>query len=109
MKITAKLWIGIVILIALSPLGILFPEHFKAGSAWGEWGVDEIKSLAGYIPKGLEKFSSLWSAPISDYAFKNWQGKGLLQLSLGYILSAAVGIIAVIALMWLITKMLIKK
>jgi cobalt/nickel transport protein len=109
MKITTKLWIGIIILVALSPLGLLLPEHYKAGAAWGEWGVDEIKNLVGYIPGGLEKFSSVWNAPISDYAFKGWEGKGLLELSLGYILSAVMGIIIVVALIWLITKVLIKK
>jgi len=109
MKITTKLWIGIIILIAFSPLGLLLPGYFKAGTAWGEWGADEIKELIGYIPQGLEKLSNFWNAPISDYAFKGWEGKGFLQLSLSYILSATVGIIVVVALVWLITKMLIKK
>jgi len=109
MKITTKLWIGIVILIGLSPLGLLLPEYFKAGPAWGEWRADEIQKLMGYVPRGLEKLSSLWNAPISDYAFKGWEGKGLLQHSLGYILSAITGIIAVVTLAWFITKILIKK
>ncbi len=38
MKITTKFLIGIAVLIVLSPLGLILPEHFKAGSAWGEWG-----------------------------------------------------------------------
>ena len=40
MKIITKLWIGMIVLICLSPLGLLIPEHFKAGAAWGEWGAD---------------------------------------------------------------------
>ncbi|MDD5354906.1 MAG: cobalamin biosynthesis protein, partial [bacterium] len=63
MKLAAKLWIGIVVLIVLSPLGLLLPEHFKAGNAWGEWGVDEMRKLVGYIPRGLAKLSGLWQAP----------------------------------------------
>ena len=58
MKITTKFWIGLGVLAVLSPLGLLLPEHFKAGSAWGEWGIDEIQRLAGYVPVGLEKLSS---------------------------------------------------
>jgi len=92
MKITTKLWLGIMILIILSPLGLWLPEHFKAGAAWGEWGA-----------------SSLWSAPLPDYTFKGWEGKGLGHLSLAYCLSAGLGVVIVVLLIWFIAKMLIKK
>ncbi|MFA6349308.1 MAG: PDGLE domain-containing protein [Candidatus Omnitrophota bacterium] len=106
MRITTKLWIGLCALIVLSPLGLLLPDHFKAGAAWGEWGNDEIKELVGYIPRGLEKLSSLWSAPIPDYAFKGWEDKGLSQLSLAYIFSAILGIAIIVGLILLIGKLL---
>jgi len=109
MKITTKLWIGLGVLIVLSPLGLLLPEHFKAGAAWGEWGVDEIKELAGYVPKGLEKLSRLWNAPIPDYAFKGWGGKGLSHLSIAYLVSAVVGISVTIGAALLIGKLLARK
>ena len=109
MKLITKLWIGIAVLIVLSPLGLVLPEYFKAGSAWGEWGADEMQKLIGYIPRGLEKLSSLWSAPIPDYAFKGWEEKGLSHLSFAYIISAVIGItIAVIAVL-IIGKILTKK
>ncbi|MFA5388178.1 MAG: PDGLE domain-containing protein [Candidatus Omnitrophota bacterium] len=109
MKLITKLWIGMAVLIALSPLGLLLPEHFKAGDAWGEWGADMIKELTGYIPQGLEKLSSLWSAPIPDYAFKGWEEKGLPSLSIAYIMSAVIGIAAVAAVVLIIGKILTKK
>jgi hypothetical protein len=109
MKIATKLWIGLGILIALSPLGLLLPEHFKAGSAWGEWGIDEIQKLVGYIPLGLENLSGIWNAPIPDYAFKGWEEKGLPHLSFAYIISAVIGIAVTVALVLLIGKMLSKK
>lgn len=109
MKIITKLWIGIAILIILSPLGLILPEHFKAGSAWGEWGVDEIQKLVGYVPQGLEKLSSLWNAPIPDYAFKGWEEKGLMHLSFAYIISAVVGIIVTVLVVLLIGRMLAKR
>lgn len=92
MKITTKLLIGIAAMIALSPLGLILPEYFKAGSAWGEWGADEIRKAAGYVPEGLKKLSSLWNPPLPDYAFKGWEDKGLSHLSFAYVVSAVVGI-----------------
>ena len=109
MKTTKKLWIGIGILILLSPLGLLLPEHFKSGGAWGEWGTDTINELLGYIPQGLEKFSNLWKAPIPDYAFNGWADKGLPHLSIAYIFSAILGIVATVIIVILIGKLLTKR
>ncbi len=109
MKITTKLWIGLAVLVVLSPLGLIIPDHFKAGSAWGEWGWDEMQKLAGYVPQGLEKLSSLWNAPMPDYAFKGWEEKGLPQLSLAYIMSALVGILIIVFAVLIIGRMLAKK
>ena len=95
MKITAKLWLGIAVLIMLSPLGLILPEYFKAGPAWGEWR--------------LEKFSNLWSAPIPGYGFKGWEDKGLPGLSFSSILSAIAGIGIIILVMMVIGKLLAKK
>jgi hypothetical protein len=109
MKLITKFWIGIAVLIVLSPLGLLLPEHFKAGSAWGEWGADEMQKFVGYVPKGLEKLSSLWNAPMPDYAFKGWEEKGLSHLSFAYIMSAIVGIGIIVLVIMGIGKLLAKK
>jgi len=109
MKVTTKLWIGLAIMIILSPIGLILPEHFNAGSAWGEWGAREVQKLVGYIPQGLEKLASFWNAPIPDYAFKGWEGKGLSHLSFAYIISAVVGIGITVIVIMLIGKMLAKK
>ena len=109
MKTITKFWIGIVVLIILSPLGLILPDHFKAGSAWGEWGADEMRQMVGYIPKGLAKLSSLWSAPIPDYAFKGWEQKPLASLSLAYIFSAIVGIIICVGVIFILGKFISKK
>jgi hypothetical protein len=109
MKTVTKLWIGLAILIILSPVGLILPEHFKAGAAWGEWGADEMQKLVGYIPEGLERLASLWSAPIPDYAFKGWEEKGLPHLSLAYIISAVVGIAITVVAMLLLGKILTRK
>ena len=109
MKTINKLWIGIIALIILTPLGLILPEHFKAGSAWGEWGADEMQKFIGYVPKGLAKLSSLWNAPMPDYALKGWDEKGLSHLSFAYIMSAFVGIGIIVLVMIGIGKLLAGK
>lgn len=108
MKTITRLWVGLALLIILSPLGLWLPEHFKAGDAWGEWGSDTLRELTGYIPQGLEKLSSLWSSPIPGYAFEAWQEKGLAALSFGYIISAVIGVLVtvlvVLGIGWLMTR-----
>ena len=100
MKLTSKLWIGIGVLALFAPLGIVVPEFFKSGSAWGEWGVEEMQKLVGYIPKGLERFSNFWKAPLPDYISHSW---------FGYIFSAVIGIMAVVILIFLLGKLLTNK
>ena len=109
MKITTKFWMGLGVLVILSPLGLLIPKHFKAGSAWGEWTAVEIKELAGYIPKGLEKLSNFWSAPFPDYTFKGWEDKSWISLSLTYVFSAIVGIFICLGVVLILGKFLSKK
>ena len=109
MKATSKLWIGIAALIILSPIGLILPAHFKAGSAWGEWGVNEMQKLVGYIPQGFKKLSNLWNAPIPDYAFKGWEEKGLSHLSFAYVISAIVGVTIIVFIVIGIGKLLTKK
>ena len=109
MKTTTKLWIGIGILAVLSPLGLILPDKFKAGSAWGEWGTDEIKGLVGYIPSGLQKIASFWNAVLPEYAFKGWEEKALGHLSFAYVISAIVGIALCVGGTLLIGKLLARK
>jgi cobalt/nickel transport protein len=109
MKLTTKLWISLIALVILSPLGLLLPEHFKAGTAWGEWGTEEMRMLIGYIPHGLEKLSQLWVAPLSDYAFKGWETKGITIQSFAYVFSGFTGVVVTVVLVWFIGKCIIGK
>lgn len=74
--------IGIVILA--TPLGLL-----ANGTAWGEWGREEIKNLIGFVPKGMEK-GLQFNSPISGYSF------GAFNRYYGYILSALVGVTVIL-------------
>lgn len=108
MKLITKLWLFIVVLALLTPLGIFLPEHFKAGAAWGEWAPEEIQGLVGYIPQGLARLATVWNAPLPDYAFKGWEGKGPASLSVAYVVSALAGILlsalAIMALARLLSR-----
>lgn len=90
----------IATLICLSPLGLL-----AAGTAWGEWGADEISEVAttaggnlGYVPKGMEEGFN-FNALMPDYAIEGLPDK------LGYILSAIAGVAILIIIFRLIASM----
>ena len=99
-----KLWIGIGILLLLAPLGLIVPELFHAHGAWGEWGADEIKDIAGYVPEGLKRLSELWSAPFPDYAFKGWD-KGIKSY-IAYTISGLLGVAVVVGCTFLLAKII---
>jgi hypothetical protein len=103
-----KLWIGIGILALLSPLGLIIPALFGAGGAWGEWGLEEMKKLVGYIPEGMQKLAHIWKSPMPDYTVPG-QKQGLAVESLGYVLSAIVGIAITAGAVYIITKLLGRK
>lgn len=111
--VTRRLWIGLGVLMILTPLGLL-----AAGIAWGEWGVEDftdpavreqIAAASGLhapplqVPQGLARLSSLWTAPIPDYAPPLMRSEAF-----GYILSAMFGtgliILTFLFFNWLATR-----
>jgi hypothetical protein len=106
MKTAYNFWVVIGALVVLSPLGLLLPEYFAAGPAWGEWSAKEMPGLVGYIPKGLDKLSGMWQAPIPDYAFRSWGEGSLFTASIAYILSAAIGILICAGVVFLLVRLL---
>ena len=109
MKTITKLWLFIAVLIIISPLGLIIPAYFKAGGAWGEWAPEEIKGLIGYIPRGLERLSAAWNAPLPDYAVSRLANGSLRGLSIGYIISAIAGILVTAGLVYFIGKLFARK
>jgi cobalt/nickel transport system permease protein len=90
------LWVGLCLLMVLTPLGIL-----AAGSAWGEWMASDFSNPAirqqiaqssfqqaapVRAPEGLERLSSLWTAPFVRYA-----PPYVTSPAFGYLLSAMFG------------------
>jgi cobalt/nickel transport system permease protein len=90
------LLVGLAALMLVTPLGIL-----AVGSAWGEWSPHDLsvsaarqqiaavsanQALPAGVPRGLERLSSIWTAPFPSYA-----PPFLHSSSFGYLLSAAFG------------------
>ncbi len=86
-----RLWIGLLIMALMTPLGILLPGVFKAEEAWGEWGIEKLERLLGYVPEGLRKLAGLWKAPVPDYNFGG-EGASLTLHVISYIVSGLLGI-----------------
>lgn len=92
-----KLWLILAIVLVITPLGI-----FTAGSAWGEWSAQDFENPGArremaaasrhqappsQVPKGLQRLSSLWTAPISGYA-----PRFVKNAYFGYFASAMTGV-----------------
>jgi hypothetical protein len=51
-----KLWMGLGLLILMSPLGLLFLRQLRLAAPGGEWGSEELKSMLGHVPTRLENY-----------------------------------------------------
>jgi cobalt/nickel transport system permease protein len=83
----SRLWTAVAALMLITPLGIL-----AAGKAWGEWSPAQLSKLpsssaTAAAPAGLQKLSSLWTAPFPSYA-----PAFVKNSSFGYLLSAIFGV-----------------
>ena len=109
MKTITKLWIGLLVLVLLSPLGLILPARFAAGSAWGEWSSEELQRLVGYLPAGMARHADSWKAPLPDYALKGQGNAPLGAQSASYVLSAIVGVAVVVLVAILLGKALARR
>ncbi len=96
-RLYKKLLVLLGVLAMLSPLGLI-----ASGDAWGEWSANRIGEMIGFIPEGLKRFADMWSSPFSDYSIKG------LNPALGYIVSAVIGALLVVALMYIVGKIISK-
>ncbi|MCR5255253.1 MAG: cobalt transporter CbiM [Acetatifactor sp.] len=98
-KFTSYLPLLLAVLIAFVPLGLL-----AEGTAWGEWGSDEIAEVVsdgealGFVPQGMESGFSL-EALIPDYAIE-----GVPDI-IAYIASAVIGVAVLIIIFRLISSL----
>ena len=94
------MYILAAVLIVLTPIGLL-----ATGTAWGEWGVDEMATLVsggkqlGYTPAGMQGGFEL-SALFPDYSMA-----GLPDWT-GYILSAVVGVALLVIIFKIVSSLM---
>jgi len=106
-KTRKKLWIGLVIMALISPIGLILPELFNSGDAWGEWGTDTLEKLLGFVPEGLKKYTDFWKAPFPDYNLAGEDSSMSVQV-ISYAASGMIGILVVVAVIYLISKVVLK-
>jgi len=87
----------IAALVIATPLGLL-----ATGTAYGEWGGDEMLKRIGYIPHGLSKLGDLWKGILPDYALAGASGGWTV---FWYVASAVIGVVLLAALSWLIVRL----
>lgn len=86
----------IVVMILLSPIGLV-----ASGTAWGEWGVDELQQMIGYVPQAIGSgfnFNSI----MPDYKVAG------IDPTTGYIVSALAGTAVLFMLSSMINNRLVK-
>jgi cobalt/nickel transport protein len=106
-KLQKKILILLLILCLLTPIGILLPMFLNAGDAWGEWSAQTVKELVGYVPRGLEKYSEVWKAPITDYSINNGD-TSVVHRSGYYIVSGVAGATLTYIVMLLISRLIVR-
>ncbi|MBF0512130.1 MAG: cobalamin biosynthesis protein [Candidatus Omnitrophica bacterium] len=104
MTIIKKLWLGIVVLIILTPLGLILPHYFHTQDAWGEWDPDQLKNMIGYIPQGIARLADIWKAPLPDYNFKGGGNMDMPHQCMAYVISAIIGIALISGLVFFLGK-----
>jgi len=89
-------------MIVLSPLGILLVWNY--GDAWGEWGADElVKKFGESKISGMLHLADIWNyAPLPDYNIPGWDDP--VHASIGYIISAIVGVVLCVGVYYLLVK-----
>ncbi len=90
----SRKWVYLLIALGLlSPLGI---DLANGGDAWGEWG-----NVGSWTPW------KIWTAPFDGYDVNHWSST--LMSSFGYIISALVGIAAILLVTYLVFRLVGKR
>jgi cobalt/nickel transport system permease protein len=93
------LWGALGVIALATPIGLL-----ASGTAWGEWGTNELKDLGfSFIPQGIQKFADWWPAPMPGY------GLPRIGAVVGYILSAFAGIALIFFLLYVLGRWLSRR
>ena len=98
-----KYFIFLGLLILLTPLGLL-----AEGTAWGEWGQEELRKMLGFVPQGIATAEHWWKAFFPDYSIAGLGGK-FFGSAASYLISAVIGSVIAYGLMVFIGKFLFSR
>jgi cobalt/nickel transport system permease protein len=91
------LWGVVIALLVAVPLGLI-----ATGTAWGEWGSEELRAKLGYVPTGFVRFGEWWNGVIPDYAWPGAQGGAWAVVV--YAISGLLGVAALAGIAWLLVR-----
>jgi cobalt/nickel transport system permease protein len=95
-KKVGALFVGIAV---IAPIGLIAP-----GFAYGEGGAEDVNKAFGYVPQGIQDFSSFFNAPLKEYSLPfppfNGDNSKLWQQAIGYEISGIIGILLVGAVIY---------
>jgi hypothetical protein len=97
------LLIALVVLVVLVPIGLI-----ATGTAYGEWGPDELQQAVGFVPAGLQQLSGLWTPLLPDYDFPGGHDT-LPSQAPGYYVSAILGGLICAGAGYLVAKAIIRR
>ena len=95
--------IALIVLVVIVPIGLI-----ATGTAYGEWGPDELQQAVGYVPAGLQQLSGLWTPALPDYDFPGGHDT-LPSQAPGYYVSAIVGVLICGSAGYLLAKAIVKR
>jgi cobalt/nickel transport protein len=90
-----NLIIALLVIAIITPIGLI-----AAGETFGEWSGEELVEKIGYAPQGIV---NLWNAPLADYGVPG------LDASVGYVISAFVGVVICVGAVYLFGKLIARK
>ncbi len=96
-KAFRPLWVFLAALVVLTPIGLI-----ASWTSWGEWSKAEILGLVGYVPAGMERVQG-WRGVMPRYTLP-WASGGF-ERAVFYIISAALGSLGVVFLIFLWGKL----
>jgi len=102
-KTLKVLIIAMAVLVVIVPIGLL-----ATGTAFGEWGPDELQQAVGFVPAGLQQLSDLWHPLLPDYDFPGGH-ETLPTQAPGYYISAIVGVLICAGVGYLVAKAIIRR
>jgi cobalt/nickel transport system permease protein len=92
----------------ITPLGLIAP-----GFAYAEGSPDDLQKELGYVPKGLQDLSGMFSAPLQGYngplPFFNAADAPMWHTAIGYEIAGLIGMLVLGAILWGIGTLIMRK